>query len=182
MKFHLIRLFPVLLLGIAMTSCLGKDEFDYSDWEKQNNQYFAEAKEKMENGLPYYESVTPVFAPSVPILMKWHNDRSKTANTIKPLDNSTVDCKYICYDIEGNVIDSSFKSTTYGDSIYRTKPLKNITGFWAALTNMHVGDSVTAVIPQQAAYGNTLTLGVKPYSTLIYGIKLTGVPAYELPD
>lgn len=184
----LFRKFPAvalltLLLSPLMTSCLGDDSLDYSDWKKRNEQYYADAMAALNpDGTPEYEVVTPVFAPGTTILMKWHNDRNATKNNLKPLDNSTVDCIYICGDIDNKYIDSSYATTTYGDSIYRTRPTKNIVGFWTALTNMHVGDSVTVVIPSAAAYGASLYGSIKPYTTIIYGIKLKGIPGYELPN
>lgn len=179
-----LRVLPaiVCLLAVCVTSCLDGNDVDYSDWKKDNIKYVEEAKNSLVDGKPEYETVVPVFAPKIFILMKWHNDRELTKNNLKPLDNSTIDCKYICTDIEGNYIDSSFLSTTYGDSIFRTRPTKNISGFWTALTNMHVGDSVTVIIPSEAGYGSISYSKVKPFSTLVYGIKLTGIPGYELPD
>ncbi|MBD5227826.1 MAG: FKBP-type peptidyl-prolyl cis-trans isomerase [Bacteroidales bacterium] len=171
-----------LLLAPVLTSCLGDDSLDYTEWKKRNDQFVTDAKNATIDGEPEYQVISPVFAPGSSILMKWHNDRSKTANNLKPLDNSTVDCIYICRDIDGNYIDSSYASTTYGDSIYRSRPTKNIVGFWTALTNMHVGDSVTVIIPSDAGYGSSQYNSIKPYTTIVYGIKLKGIPAYELPE
>lgn len=170
-----------LLLSAALTSCLGDDTNDFSEWKRQNEDYLTECKNSISDGKQEYEVVTPVFAPGTYVLMKWHNDRSKTADNLSPLDNSTVDCVYICRDIDGKYIDSSYYTATYGDSIYRTQPTKNIAGFWTALTHMNVGDSVTVVIPYAAGYGEVKYGSIKPYSTLVYGIKLKGIPAYELP-
>ena len=169
------------LISTGLSSCLGESDVDYDDWRDKNAEFVTEIRNSTINGKPEYEVIAPVCAPETFILVTWHNDRSLTAPSLLPLDNSTVDCKYICRDIEGRYIDSSFASTTYGDSIYRTQPLKNITGFWAALTNMHVGDSVTVVIPYEAGYGINPYGSVKPYSTLIYDIKLKSIKAYERP-
>ncbi len=174
-------LFSATTLSSGMTSCIGDSDVDYDDWRDKNAEYIAEARNSVVDGKPEYEVINPIFAPQTFILMKWHNDRSKTEKALVPLDNSTVDCKYICRNIEGTYIDSSFASTTYGDSIYRTQPLKNITGFWSALTNMHVGDSVTVIIPHEAGYGINPYGSVKPYSVLIYDIKLKSIPSYERP-
>ena len=97
------------------------------------------------------------------------------------MDNSTVDVIYECKYVNGTVLDTSYRNTTYGDSIYRCKPSDNIVGFWAMLTNMHVGDSVTCVIPMNAAYGVSST-SVMPYSTLVYNMKLKAIHSYELPS
>lgn len=179
-KSILPALFTLPLL-VAATGCLGSDDEDvsYDDWRKKNTAYFTEAQNSTVDGKPEYETISPVFAPSVKVLVKWHNDRSKTAANLQPLDNSTVNCKYICTDVDNNLIDTSIKSAT--DSIYQTRPTQNITGFWAVLTEMHVNDSVTCVIPYDAGYGNIAFGSIKPYTTLIYHIKLNSIVDYERP-
>lgn len=165
----------------AITSCLGNDDVDYTDWEKRNTAYIDSCSSVIENNNKVYQTISPVWSPSVAVLMKWHNNRSLTQSRLKPLDNSTVYVKYEVEDIEGTMIDNSYSSTTYGDSIYRTRPSNNIVGFWTALTNMHIGDSVTCIIPWQAAYGEKGSGKIKPFSTLIYRLKLVDIPAYEKP-
>ena len=71
--------------------------------------------------------------------------------------------------------------TTYGDSLYRTRVNNVITGWQIALTNMHEGDSVTVVVPYNAAYGSTGSGAIAPYSTLIFDVMLKKVQAYETP-
>ncbi|MDE7190513.1 MAG: FKBP-type peptidyl-prolyl cis-trans isomerase, partial [Muribaculaceae bacterium] len=103
-------------------------------------------------------------------------------SNLMPLDNSTVDVKYCLRNIEGTVIESSYSTTTYGDSIYRTQPNANVIGFWTGLTNMHVGDSVTMVIPYQAGYGSASQRALLPFSTLIFDVKLKSIYRYETPN
>lgn len=164
------------LLPFALTSCLGDDDnsVDYSEWIEQNESYLSEKAADSD-----YEKIVPSWCPGVYILAKWHNDRSLTAGNLVPMDNSTVDVTYKAEYVNGVVLDTSFKNTAYGDSIYRCKPLDNIVGFWTMLTNMHVGDSVTCVIPMNAAYGATST-SVVPYSTLVYHMKLKRIHAFEI--
>ncbi|MDE5846117.1 MAG: FKBP-type peptidyl-prolyl cis-trans isomerase [Muribaculaceae bacterium] len=115
------------------------------------------------------------------ILAQWHNDRSLTAGNLVPMDNSTVDIIYEGKYYNGVTFDSSFSQTTYGDSIYRCKPTDMISGFWAMLTNMHVGDSVTCVIPSSAGYGASSS-SLMPYSTLVFNIKLKSIYKYEMAN
>lgn len=166
----------IALLPLALTSCLGDDDnsADYAEWIEQNEKYLSEKEAD-----PSYEKIVPSWCPGVYVLAKWHNDRSLTAGNLVPMDNSTVDVIYQCEYVNDVVLDSSYKNTTNGDSIYRCKPLENIVGFWTMLTNMHVGDSVTCVIPSNAAYGATNS-SVVPYSTLIYHMKLKGIHSYEI--
>lgn len=95
------------------------------------------------------------------------------------MDNSTVNIKYACIDIFDNVINDSYSMTTYGDSIYQTTPASMITGVRAALPMMHIGDSVTLVMPYTAAYGTSAYGSIKPYSTLKFSLKLVSIPNYE---
>lgn len=174
----------ILLLLLFLPSCLGNDDDTlekYKDWYEKNNQYLTDAENRMENGEKYYQRIVPVWSPGNYLLMRWHNDRSLTEKNLQPLSNSTVDLKYELQNINGDVIDSSYASTTYGDSIARFKPNGTVLGFWTALTNMHEGDSVTAVVPYAAGYGANGSGSVLPYSTLIFNIKLKKVVAYELP-
>lgn len=167
----------LVLLPFALTSCLGDDDdnsVDYSAWIEQNETYLSEKAAD-----PSFEKIVPSWCPGVYILAKWHNDRSLTAGNLVPMDNSTVDVTYKAEYVNGVVLDTSFNNTINGDSIYRCKPLDNIVGFWTMLTNMHVGDSVTCVIPMNAAYGATST-SVVPYSTLVYHMKLKRIHAYEI--
>lgn len=183
MKFKALPIISLSIVSLLfLPSCLNEEDQDYEEWQKQNDEYVAQAETlKDKDGSLYYERLTPVWAPEAFTLVHWHTDRSKTAGNLSPLDNSVCNVKYELLDIEENVIDSSYKSTTYGDSIYQTRPINNIIGFWNTLTQMHVGDSVTAVMPYSSAYGNVSYGGIKPYSTLIYRIKLVSIPRYEIP-
>lgn len=169
-------LIAVLLAPLMLSSCLGGDDdytVDYSEWIEQNEKYLSETEAD-----PSFEKVVPTWCPGVYVLAKWHNDRTLTQSNLVPMDNSTVDVIYQVEYVNGVELDNSYSNTANGDSIYQCKPLDNIVGFWAMLTNMHVGDSVTCVIPSNAGYGNTGS--VVPYSTLIYHMKLKGIHYYEV--
>lgn len=168
----------------GLTSCLGGDDnsYDYAEWISENENYFIRMQDTIcADGNKVFEKITPVWAPSVSILAQWHNDRSLTAGNLVPMDNSTVDIIYEGKYYNGVTFDSSFSQTTYGDSIYRCKPTDMISGFWAMLTNMHVGDSVTCVIPSSAGYGASSS-SLMPYSTLVFNIKLKSIYKYEMAN
>lgn len=173
----------ILPLCVAMTSCLGDDDptIDYNAWMQENDKYVQTKADTVgADGKKVFEKIEPVWCPGVYVLAQWHNDRSKTAGNLVPLDNSTVDVIYECTYIDGTMIDNSYKNTANGDSIYRCKPNSNIVGFWSMLTNMHVGDSVTCIMPMAAAYGESPSNGILPYSTLVYNMKLKRIHAYEV--
>lgn len=164
-----------MLLG--MSSCLsdGDDPSanDYADWRAENEQFIA----KTENN-PDFSKISPAWDKYSFVLMNWIT-RGDSPNRLVPLDNSTVDVKYLLTNVRGDTIDSSYRLTANGDSIYRIQPSQTCTGFRVALTNMNIGDSVTAVMPYYAGYGASGYGSVLPYSTLIFQIKLIGIPAYE---
>ncbi len=169
MKVRLIIL--ALLTSSVLTSCLKSELDEYDKWRKLNDAYVSGII------ISEYPPLTLDWAPFNTVYVKWHNDRSLTAANLQPLSNSTVNVKYELEDIDGQVLGTSYKAN--GDSLYQSKPSDNIIGFWTTLTSMHVGDSVTAIIPYDSAYGSTATGSVKPYSTLIYRIKLVSISSYE---
>lgn len=169
-----------LMLAPLLSSCMGDDTPEtYEEWRKENTEYFNNLEAKTENGVKLYQKVSPVWDPSTSILMRWVKDCASEQNKITPLDNSTIDVKYLLTDIKGDTLDSSYKQTAYGDSIFRCKPCEMITGFWVAVTRMHIGDSVTTVIPYTAAYGMNGSGSVLPYSTLTFQIKLVDIKGLE---
>lgn len=180
-----ISLLPLALAAamLPLSACLKNDEVDYTDWEAANTRYVAEHEAMTVDGQPVYTKLVPSWAPAAFTLVKWENDRSKTANNLKPMDNSLVRVQYALDDINGNRIADSYSATaSYGDSIYQTRPLDNILGFWHTLTEMREGDEVTCIIPANAGYGNVQNGVIPPYSTLVYRIKLVSIPRYEVPS
>ncbi|MDE7421816.1 MAG: FKBP-type peptidyl-prolyl cis-trans isomerase [Muribaculaceae bacterium] len=178
-KKYLSLAAAALIISPLVTSCLGNDDksYDYTDWIYQNETYMTRMEDTVANGKKVYEKISPVWAPGVYILAQWHNDRSLTASKLVPMDNSTCEVVYEGYYVNGTLLDASYNHSS--DSIYSCKPNQMIVGFWTMLTNMHVGDSVTCVIPTTAAYGASSTR-VVPYSTLIYNLKLKAISAYEV--
>lgn len=169
---------PALLF--VMSSCLGGDDTeDYSEWMKQNLSYLEEKEAETESGKAKYEKIIPSWDKASYILLKWHNNRSETEKNLTPLFNSTCDVKYLLTNIKGDTIDSSYAIKQYGDSIFRCKPNEMVTGFAIALSNMHVGDSVTAILPYYTGYGAFGSRSVLPFSTLIFQIKLKSIYSFD---
>lgn len=168
-----------LLMAPCITSCLGDDDdsYDYEAWKNDNEVYFTRMQDTIgADGKKVFEKISPVWAPGVSILAQWHNDRCLTASNLVPMDNSTVDVVYKGSYYNGVVFDSSYNEV---DSVRSFTPNTLVVGFWTMLTNMHVGDSVTCVIPQNAGYGASSTR-IIPYSTLVFNIKLKAIKAYEV--
>lgn len=173
-KFLFISI-AALILSLGLSSCLGDDNNeDYKEWRNANDLYML----KMENDTSYTR-ISPDWAPGVYVLMKWHNNRAETEKNLRPLYNSTCNTVFRLKLIDETVADSSYSQKTHGDSIYQTKPSSTVVGFSVALMNMHVGDSCTVIVPYSAGYGDLTQGKVKPYSTLIFDLKLKSIPAYE---
>lgn len=178
LKRYILQAAFTLMIAPLLTSCLGDDDdkYDYTAWINQNETYFTKMQDTIgADGKKVFEKLEPVWAPGVSVLARWHNDRSKTAPNLIPMDNSTVLIKYEGRYVNGVRFGSSYSER---DSLYSCKPSNMIVGFWTVLTQMHVGDSVTCVIPSNAGYGVSAS-GLLPYSTLVYDIKLHSIKAYE---
>lgn len=184
MKIDKLTGWLLALLGsLSLTSCFNDDDdVDYSTWKETNEAYITKIEKATdENGSPLYKKVIPDWAPQTFSLVHWHNDPDLFRKELSPLDNSTVDIKYETYDIDDNLLNSSSSMHQYGDSIYRTSPSDMIIGVRSVLPLMHVGDSVSLVIPYTAAYGTTFYGKIKPFSTLKFNIKLVGIVGWEIP-
>lgn len=175
-------IFLIPLLSLILASCLGTntdDVADYAAWQKLNNSYVDSLEKLTVNGEKVYTKITTSWAPREYVLIKWHNDRKATEKNLVPITTSTVDIKYKLTNINGLAIDSSYNQKAYGDSIYRSSPSSNVMGMWIAMTTLHVGDSVTLVIPYASGYGYSGSGSVLPYSTLIFDMKLKGIHKYD---
>lgn len=169
MKFFK-RIFPILTIAslLVLPSCFNDDEsYDYLAWRDLNLWYIDSISKVTTGGELQYNPITPVWDKSITVYLKWHNDKEETANNLSPLSTSTCLVKYTLRNIAGDTLDSSSKFTCV--------PNGTVTGFMTALTNMHVKDSVTAVIPYTAGYGVFGSGSILPFTTLIFDIKLDSI-------
>ena len=74
--------------------------------------------------------------------------------------------------IDGTVFDSTEK---HGGEPITFKPTEVIPGFGEALKMMPVGSEWEIYIPQELAYGERGSMGINPYSALIFKIKLLDI-------
>lgn len=167
----------LIILLVAALSCNNEESTweKYKDWRHTNNDFFTQKDNSVNaNGEREYMRVSPVWDAGSYILMK----KYKSGNGTKyPLFTSTVDVTYKGYLCNGTVFDSTY---TYTDSIVTFKCSSTVTGFAIALTNMVVGDSCEIIIPSYLGYGEQELSAINPYSTLIFGLKLRGIPGYEI--
>ena len=169
MKFQ--KLFPILFIValVALPSCFNDNDTsnDYSEWRILNQSYYDSIEIATVDGILQYIPITPVWDNSFTVLMHWHNDPEENPTAITPLSTSTCHVKYTLTSIVGDTIDSSASFTCV--------PNNMVTGFMAAVTNMRVNDTVTAVIPYTAGYGAYGYNTIPPYTTLIFGIRLDSI-------
>lgn len=171
-KVKLIMAAMLPLMASTLSGCLKSDHEDYEIWRAENDAYLKTIN------MNEFEKVSPDWAPLNSVYIKWHNDRSLTAGNLVPMANSTVVAKYELEDINGTKIENSYARR---DSAYTSQPLNNVIGMWIALTTMHVGDSATLIIPYDSGYGAQIRSGMKPYTNLIYHLKLKEIKAFERP-
>lgn len=172
------------LMGVSLASCLGDGDTpdNGKKWKERNDQWLMEREAELDSeGKPVYTKIGCDWDVSGYVLVKWHNDRSLTTKNLSPLYTSTIDVKYQLTNIDSVMIDNSYSRTTPADSIYRTKLSSCVAGWAIGLTQMHVGDSVTMIVPYTQGYGDVDRSNSLPaYSNLIFNIKLTGVPFYQI--
>ncbi len=171
--------YTVIMAVVAITmldSCLGKNVYDeYKDWREKNDEWYDQQVASKQ-----YTLITANWDPSAQVLIRWHNDTMLTKDNLKPLLSSTVDVKYHLRLYDNTPVDSSYLKTSPADSIYRTMVSSNVEGWMIALTHMHVGDSCTIIVPYHQGYGSSRQNEIlKPYSTLIFDMKLVDIYKYK---
>ena len=174
-KFFHITLSAITALTM-LNSCLGKSVYDeYKDWREANDDWF---EQQAASG--QYTMLTAPWDPSARTLIRWHNDTSLTRDNLKPLLTSTVDVKYKLTLYDGTPVDSSYNITSPVKGVYRSVVDQNVEGWMIALTRMHVGDSCTVIVPYHQGYGSSkMSNALKPYSTLIFNMKLEDICKYK---
>lgn len=172
------KLLLIVIVAVIAGCSVGNDSNtweEYADWRKANDAWLESKLEQTS----YYRKVVPNWDPTAFVLIHYFNDRTKTMNNLSALATSTVDVKYHGRLYNDEPFDSSYRQTTYGDSIFRTKANAVIVGWTIALEDMRVGDTCEVIVPYRQAYGANSTTAIPPYSNLVFGIKLVDIPNYE---
>ncbi len=171
-----------MLAGVALNACLGNSVEDkYKTWREANDEWF----ELQRSNTKFYTTVTAPWDANAHILMHWYNDTMLTRHNKRPLFTSTVDVKYRGMTKDTTPFDSSYLNTSPGDSLMRTQisAPNLIEGWQVALPRMHVGDSCRIVIPYRLAYGSyEISDIIKPYTNLVFDVKLVSIYAYEVRE
>lgn len=153
-----------------------------SEWREENDNWIqAKAEEKDADGNSVYEKVTAPWDPNAYVLMRWHNDRTLNSSQLSPISTSTIDVRYEVSNIDGDLIDSSKKSVSPALGVYRSVLNNNINGWIIGISQMHIGDTCTILIPYNQAYGSVSYGSLSPYSNLEFNVRLVGIPGFEKP-
>lgn len=178
MKKLLTIIALALLVATALSSCLKSSvEDEYKDWRKANEQWF----DQQASNTSYYKTVVAPWDPNGKVLIHWYNDTMLTRDNLKPLYTSITDVKYRGMLYDNTPFDSSYLRTSPADSIFRMGVNTVVEGWSLALMQMHVGDSCRVVLPYSMGYGSYQRGAViKPFSTLVFDIKLQDIYAYEV--
>ncbi|MGM9846944.1 MAG: FKBP-type peptidyl-prolyl cis-trans isomerase [Muribaculaceae bacterium] len=179
-----LLLFLLLLpLTTAFFSCSDDEETTwekYREWREANDEWLIEQSAREEiPGKAYYTRIVPDWNSGAFVLIRFLSDRELTKNNLSPLASSTVDVKYHGRTYDNEPFDSSYLRTEPADSIFRTKLANVVEGWRIALQYMHVGDSVEVIVPYNVGYGQYAAGTIKPYSHLIFGIKLVDIYSLE---
>ncbi len=166
------------VLGMSMTSCLENEVEDkYKDWRKENTEWFNTQRANTS----YYKTVTAPWDPNGQVLVHWYNDTMLTRDNLKPLYTSGITVKYRGMLYDATPFDSSYLSTSPADSLVQFVNSNMVEGWALGVMQMHVGDSCRIVVPYNMGYGSYSRGSViKPFSTLVFDIKLKDIYAYEV--
>lgn len=171
------------LMCICASCSLNNDTPDTSsEWKNLNDTWILDKSVETDvDGSPLYEKITAPWDPNAYVLMRWHNDRSETQTALSPISTSTVDVRYEVRTIDSVMVDNSYARITPAAGVYRSVLNKNISGWVLGISQMHVGDTCTILIPYNQAYGSMQYQSLKPYSDLIFNVRLKDIPAFEKP-
>ena len=153
---------------------------EYAQTREANIAYYQEQAELLDSdGNKFYTKVVPTWDLGAEILLHYFNDRAETEGNLSPLLTSLCSVSYIGRNSSGVAFDSSFTASSRTANF---RPVETITGWWIALENMRVGDSVRVVLPYTLAYGSTGTTNgaIGPFETLTFDIKLVDILQYEV--
>lgn len=173
----------VLAITASFASCNSSNEdywTEYAEWRDANNAWIeAQAALKTADGKDFYTKIVPTWNSQAYVLMHYYNDTMLTKDNLKPLSSSTCDVKYHGKLYNDVAFDSSYLSTAPADSVYRSYLPNMVAGWSIALQKMHIGDSCQIIIPYSYGYGDRSMGTIKPYSHLVFNIKLVDIPGYE---
>ncbi|MEE1206958.1 MAG: FKBP-type peptidyl-prolyl cis-trans isomerase [Muribaculaceae bacterium] len=166
----------VAMASAVVTSCDDDDDVDkYKAWDTLNKAWVAEQAARTDaDGNLIFKAVHPNYSPSSTVYMRFCEDPAANAENLRPLFTSYCTVNYTVRLYDGTLVDSAANYTSQLNSAML------IDGWSIAIQQMHVGDTIEAILPANVAYGATGSAAVQPYSALRFNIRLTDIPYYEV--
>ena len=176
----LSRIIPTALLVLiaapVFTGCADdvKTTWEkYADWRNTNEQWIQQQLARTDaQGRPLFTTYTPSYAPSSTIHYRFIGEQHP--ENLQPYYTSSATVNYTVRLYDGTLIDSAANFTSALNSA------RLIAGWPIVIQQMHVGDSIEAILPYNVAYGSTGNKNIEPYSALRFNIRLVDLPAYEV--
>lgn len=97
-----------------------------------------------------------------------------SGNGILPDSGTSITMEYVHYDLDGNVLQSSYADKQPFTFVYGTKAV--IKGWEEAIGMMSKGSKAWILVPSKLGYGDYQRRNeIKPYSPLVFEIEVTGM-------
>lgn len=176
MKLSKLHTVVMAAAAVMATSCMNdtKSTWDqYETWRNSNQKWVqAKADSVGADGKKVFTPFSPDYNPQAKVYYR-HLDSIHTQN-LQPYYTSTVSVNYEVHLMDGTRIDrgTGYQATLSSQSL--------IPGWGIAIGQMHVGDSIEAILPYNVAYGAGGSGLVLPYSALRFNIRLVDIPYYEV--
>lgn len=169
MKFYLFLVVNLFFSLFAFSSC--NDEPDQELIYRSNNEtQFASFADSVD----YKKVSVPGLYGDNFVYMKYI-EKANEASPM-PIYTSEVKMRYKAYILTRWTNNSATAlpfDTNSEKEVLKSSPLAtNIIGVAIALQNMRVGDHIHVAVPWYLAYGADKTVGVRPYTSLFFDIKL----------
>lgn len=175
-KSLLLVIATAFLSAGMLSSCFDDGDDDaYQEWKEENDAWLAEQIALVgEDGNLVYTASHPNYSPSATIYFRYCEDPTENEGNLQPLFTSTCKVNYALYLYDGTMVDSA------ANYEFAMNSSGLIAGWSMAIENMHVGDSIEALLPYNVGYGSTGSGSVLPYSVLRFNLRLVDIPYYEV--
>lgn len=144
------------------------------DFEKARAEYETSMKQKeAEEGEQILKYVKEHNIKAQPTAEGLYLITNKKGNGAQPQDAQTVTVHYTGKLLDGTIFDSSVERGEPFSFVLGSHQV--IPGWEIALSQMHVGEKATVIIPSKLAYGERGNYGIPPFSTLVFDIELLSI-------
>ncbi len=157
MKSKLFSVLVLLVLSLAMVSCMESDPVEEYTAEKEQELLAAYLSDLTTAG--YLVNQTPL---GVHYVMMTEGEGPF------PEAGDTISVQYVGYLMDGSIFDTSFKASYDSTWTYIHKEVETPAGWEDMMSYMNKGSKMEFVIPSSLGYGSTWQGGIPPYSSLVF--------------